>query len=415
MVAGAIMGINPKARKWVLGRHGWERKWKEKLQAADITAGQTLVWMHAASLGEFEQGSPLIEEIKKQYPGVKVVITFFSPSGYEVRKNYAGADVVGYLPFDGPLTAPAFVKMLEPSLVIWVKYDYWYYTLQAIYRRQIPLLLISGMFRPSQPFFKWYGKLHREMLQFFSHLFVQNDNAVALLKGVVKDDKVTVSGDTRFDAVLRLAENWQPNELVAKWLKQSPLTVVAGSTWPSDEEEMVHFIKSRPDIKWIIAPHNLEEDMLQDTLQLLEQPTRYSQLGKERQETPALSNVLLIDNVGMLRYLYKYGTVCYLGGGFTGSGIHNVLEAAVYGKPVIHGPEFSKYAEATGLLEAGGSFVVSSALTLESKLEELLGNPEKCADAGSKAESYVRQQAGAASAIMLWIQANLRFTNEKNR
>lgn len=414
--AGLAMGFNPKVRKWVQGRHGWQRQWKQKLEKAEISADSFVIWMHAASLGEFEQGSPVLESLSADYPHAKIVVTFFSPSGYEVRKDYRGAHATGYLPFDGPLTSPAFVQMLNPSLVLWVKYEYWYYVLQALHQRQIPLLLVSGTFRPSAPFFKWYGSMHRKMLQFFSHCFVQQAADAALIKAIVPAHKITVSGDTRFDAVSKTMQQWQAFEKLERWLGSNSPVVVAGSTWPSDEEELVHFVKTHTQVKWVIAPHDVAITSLNDTLALFEHPLQYSQLDQ-----PAVHNqrkwphVLVIDNVGMLRFLYRYASICYVGGGFTGSGIHNVLEAAVYGKPVIHGPEYQHYAEAIGLLETGGSVVVNSGLELEAKLDWLLQHPEEAAAMGTRAAGFVANQKGATAAIVQWVQENLLLTSEIKR
>lgn len=372
--------------------------------------------MHASSLGEFEQGRPLIESIRRDYPGAKLVVTFFSPSGYEARKHYTGADVLGYLPFDNKHDARQFVAMIHPSLVLWIKYEYWYYTLSAISQQKVPLLLVSGILRPDQPFFRWYGSLYRQMLGYFSHLFVQNEESAGLACSIIDKDKVTVSGDTRFDSVLEVARNWQPNKLVEGWLANAEQVVVAGSTWSQDEEEIVHYARTNPRIKWIIAPHNLEPNVLADTLQLFQQPVLFSQLvAGLATANPALPNVLIIDNVGMLRYLYNYASICYVGGGFTGDGVHNVLEAAVYGKPVIHGPEYEKYIEAVGLLEAGGSFEFESGLELEALLSKLWNNKQMITLASTAASNFVKKNAGASACILQWIQLNRLLTNSKNR
>lgn len=408
--------FNPKVKLWVEGRRHWRQQWQEKLQRAGIGPHDTVVWMHASSLGEFEQGRPLLEAIRHEDAAVKLVVTFFSPSGFEARKHYAGADVVGYLPFDNKQDASRFVAMLRPSLVLWIKYEYWYYTLQAIKQQQIPVLLVSGIFRPDQPFFQWYGSLHRKMLGYFSHLFVQNEESAALASRMLDSGKVTVSGDTRFDSVLEVARNWQPNRLVESWLGDAQQVIVAGSTWSQDEEEIVHYARTNPQVKWIIAPHNLEQNVLADTLKLFHNPVQYSQLeAGNAPSNPAIPNVLIIDNVGMLRYLYNYGSICYVGGGFTGDGVHNVLEAAVYAHPVIHGPEYDKYIEAVGLIEAGGSFEFESGLELETLLGKLWSDKQLMTMASTAAGHFVKTQAGAASRILQWIQLNRLLTKSKNR
>jgi 3-deoxy-D-manno-octulosonic-acid transferase len=344
------------------------------------------------------------------------VVTFFSPSGYEARKQYAGADVLGYLPFDNQQDAHQFVAMIHPALVLWIKYEYWYYTLRCLRDLQIPVLLVSGIFRPDQPFFRWYGNLYRQMLGFFTHLFVQNEESAALASRIIDSNKISISGDTRFDSVLEVARNWQPNVLVEKWLADAQKVVVAGSTWSQDEEEIVHYARTNPQVKWIIAPHNLEANVLADTLRLFQHPLRYSQLvaGIAASNT-ALANVLIIDNIGMLRYLYNYATVCYVGGGFTGDGVHNVLEAAVYAKPVIHGPEYEKYIEAVGLLESGGSFEFESGLELEELLGKLWNDKQLLTITGAAAGQFVKTKAGAAARILQWIQLNRLLTRSKNR
>lgn len=415
-IAIVVAAFSPKVRKWVLGRKNWQQQWSLKLTQSSIIDGQQVVWMHASSLGEFEQGSPLLESIKEKWPNSYIVVTFFSPSGYEVRKDYAIANAIGYLPFDHPVDAAKFVELIKPDLVIWVKYEYWYYTLSSIAEKKIPLLLVSGIFRKSQPFFKWYGEIHRNMLTFFSHFFVQNHEAAKLLKTFVHPSKTTVAGDTRFDSVIALAQDWRANDLVSGWIGNTSTVIVAGSTWPSDEEEIVHFAKMNPTIKWVIAPHHVDADSLKETCKLFEYPTLYSQISTQHDgKTALLPNVLIIDNVGMLKYLYKYGTVGYIGGGFTGDGIHNVLEAAIYGKPIIHGPEFSKFPEAQGLLDAGASIVINSALELENELAQLLSNKNKIVEMGKAASGFVHQHAGATTAIIQFIQENRLLTSEKKR
>ena len=413
--ARLLAPFSPKVKRWVLGRQGWRQQWQHKLAEAGIGAQDEVIWMHASSLGEFEQGRPLLDHMRQTYPHARFVVTFFSPSGYEVRKQYPGAHAIGYLPFDHPKAAGEFTDLLQPKLVLWIKYEYWYYTLQAIHSRGIPLLLISGIFRPGQPFFTWYGGLHRRMLSFFSHLFVQHEAAASLVSAVVGASRVTVAGDTRFDSVCETAEHWQAFPAVEHWLAGAARVVVAGSTWPSDEEEIVHYAKANPGVKWIIAPHNLDPRDREDTLRLFQHPLTYSRLVQGDAGQAPLENVLIIDNVGMLRYLYRYAHISYVGGGFTGDGVHNVLEAAVYGTPVIHGPEYAKFAEATGLLEAGGSFVITNSLELESLLEKLWQQPALLQQAGDAAASFVQKNAGATRRVLQWIQENRLLTSSKKR
>jgi 3-deoxy-D-manno-octulosonic-acid transferase len=396
---------NLKARKWLKGRHNWRKWWSAHLFEKGIEQHDDIVWMHASSLGEFEQGAPLLEAIRRTLPQVKIIVTFYSPSGYEVRKDYQGANLVGYLPFDHPRQSASFVRMINPSLVLWVKYEYWYYTLEAIQRQKIPLLLVSGIFRNNQPFFKWYGALYREMLGFFTHLFVQTETSRVLAASIIGEDNITVTGDTRFDRVAAIAANWQPVEGIAQWIDDATEVIVAGSTWPADEEELVHYFKTRKHLKLILVPHSVDESMLEATMVLYPQALKYSQLLQAPVEgKPMQSQILVIDNVGLLARLYRYGKIAYVGGGFTGDGVHNVLEAAVYGIPVVHGPEYEKYAEAMGLAEAGGSSVIENALQLEDVFNQLLHQPEIWAKASSASLDFVQSCTGATQKIMHYIQ-----------
>lgn len=411
-VAFCLMPFSPKITKWVKGRRNGWKQWSTLLTAARQLHTGPVIWMHASSLGEFEQGSPLLSAIHQQYPKALLVVTFFSPSGYEVKKHYSGAHCIGYLPFDGPVAAKRFVAMVQPDLVLWVKYDYWYFTLKAIHDQKVPLLLVSAMYRSNQPFFKWYGGMHRKMLGYFTHFFVQTTEAAALLSTVVSKEKMTTSGDTRFDAVVAVLQHWHGNPLIEQWIADTQWVIVAGSTWPSDEEKMVHYSKTYPQVKWIIAPHNIDETDIADSKVLFPNAICYSQLTKSK-ATPD-KNVLIIDNVGMLKYLYKYGQICYIGGGFTGDGVHNVLEAAVYSKPVIHGPEYSKYAEAIALEENGGSQIIETALELEALLQKWIAEPETLSRMGHTAGQYVQQYSGATQKVMNYIQANRLLTNDTN-
>lgn len=393
--AHLLSPFNSKARAWVLGQRTVWAHWHSQLQ--QLPANRPRVWMHCSSLGEFEQGRPVLEAIRRQSPDAMLLVTFFSPSGYEVRKHYPGADAIGYLPLDHPMLAARFVQLLKPDLVLWVKYEYWFYTLRALHRQQVPILLVSGMFRPNQPFFKWYGQLHRRMLTWFTHVFVQTAAAQKLVTPLLPASAVSLAGDTRFDSVLDTAAHWQPAVAVEQWLNGATRVLVAGSTWPADEEEMSHAANADNSIRWIIAPHHVDPASLADTCKLFQRHVRLSQLS---QESDNQCNVLIVDNVGMLRFLYQYGQICYVGGGFTADGIHNVLEAAVYGKPVIHGPEYSKFPEAEGLLTAGGSAVIESALELEALLKKLWNEPGYREQMGTAAAKYVNESAGATQRVL---------------
>lgn len=393
---------NPKARRWVRGRRGWRQQ-----VAALAAQPQPTIWMHCASYGEFEQGRPVLEALRQRYPHHRFVLTFFSPSGYEACKHYAGADNILYLPMDGVVTAKQFVTALNPTLVLWIKYDYWFYYLRQLRLQKVPVLLVSGIFRPGQPFFKSWGGLWRRMLGCFTAMFVQTEAAAGLLKDIGFSDTVIVGGDTRFDRVLAIAKQMAEIPGIADFCANQPV-VVAGSTWEEDEAELVHYARANTNVKFIIAPHEVDADNLQDVKKTFTGSLYYSELREGKK--PA-SNVLIIDNVGMLSKLYRYGTVCYVGGGFGDDGVHNVLEAAVYGKPVIFGPEYDKYIEAIELTEAGGAFSIEHALAFEKLLNELLLDTEALRQAGNAAANYVQQKAGATNAILHYVAEKRLLTN----
>ncbi|MBC7866204.1 MAG: 3-deoxy-D-manno-octulosonic acid transferase [Gloeobacteraceae cyanobacterium ES-bin-316] len=407
---------NVKAKSWVEGRKNWQNKielWKSADKkkynppaALPEAAAAKTIWMHCASLGEFEQGRPLLEALKTQWPGCKIVLTFFSPSGYEIRKHYEGADLVMYLPMDGAANAAAFVETINPSLVLWVKYEYWHYYLSALKKRKIPVLLISGIFRETQPFFAWYGSFWKNMLTCFHHLFVQTKASQELLRQIDFSANSTVAGDTRFDRVIAIAGS---HEAIASQVKQfcaNRPVIVAGSSWEEDEEELMHYTRTHPNVKFIIAPHETGKERIVDLQKEFPGSLLYSSfISKPFEESP-VSNVLIVDNVGTLARLYKYATIAYVGGGFNQSGIHNILEAAVYGKPVIFGPVYEKFAEARDLVEAGGAFSIENALELEALLSKLLENEEELSEAGRISEAYVRSHQGATASIMNYIQIN---------
>ena len=406
-----ISPFNKKARLWLTGR----KNIFELLGAQLADSEAKLVWFHCASLGEFEQARPLIELIRNQFPDNKILLTFFSPSGYEIRKNYPIADYVSYIPMDGPLNAQKFLGIVQPSLVIWVKYEYWLYYLTEIKKRNIPLLLVSGIFREGQPFFRWYGGLHRKMLSCFTWFFVQNDASKRLLGAIGLTENVTVCGDTRFDRVIEIASQFQQISTIDKFVNNKTV-IVAGSTWQEDEEELDHFANFHPDIKFIIAPHEIDEEHLKDIEKLYHRSVRCSVFESNTTEVGWLpefnkANVLLIDNIGMLASLYHYATIAYLGGGFGDDGVHNVLEAAVYGKPVIFGPVYEKYAEATGLVDCGAAFPVENSLELEKTLNNLLENDSAYREACSAAKEYVYANRGATEKITSFIQEKRLLTN----
>ncbi|HEV7782652.1 MAG TPA: glycosyltransferase N-terminal domain-containing protein, partial [Chitinophagaceae bacterium] len=386
--------FNPKAKKWIRGR----KKIFEKLEEA-IPAGEKIIWVHCASLGEFEQGRPVIEKLGVEYTGHKILLTFFSPSGYEIQKNYKGADWVFYLPLDGPRTAKRFLEIVHPSLVIFVKYEFWFYYLKKIKYRNIPLLLISALFRKDMSFFKWYGKLQRKMLSRFDHLFVQNASSKELVEEIGLGAICSVSGDTRFDRVLEIASAAKPIPEIEKFIAGNK-TIIAGSTWPEDEEvfQKAFFSLTDLSLKLIIAPHEINEKHITDIKKLFPDSVLFSELFIARNDAttqdPRLTTVLIIDNIGILSRLYQYATICYVGGGMKKNGVHNVLEAAVWYKPVLFGSFYHKYTEAVGLAASGGGLPFHNesgdGIMLKELIMGLLVNKEEYEARSEAAGEFVR-------------------------
>lgn len=405
-----IIGLgNAKARLWVSGR----KKLFERLSSAFYKNPHPVIWIHCSSLGEFEQGLPVLEGMKRSYPGHKILLTFFSPSGYEIRKNYQGADHIFYLPMDSPRNADRFLDIVQPSLVVFIKYEFWYYYLKEIRDREIPLLLVSGIFREGQPFFKWYGYLHRKMLTAFTCLLVQNAASARLLNSIGLTENVLISGDTRFDRVITIKNRFEPIPLIEQFC-EGHATIVAGSTWTEDDEELDHFANTHPETRWIIAPHAIESERLEECLRLYKHSMLYSAYRHAVENgipIPERINVLIIDNMGMLSRLYHYATIGYIGGGFGDDGIHNILEAAVYRIPVIFGPVYDKYAEAEEMIDEGGAFVIEDALELEEQLQQLLQQKELYQKAAAAAGDYVQAKAGATEKVLGFIQEKRLLTS----
>jgi 3-deoxy-D-manno-octulosonic-acid transferase len=368
--------------------------------------------MHCASLGEFEQGRPLLEAIKKANPATLICVSFFSPSGYEVQKNYVGADNVYYLPIDSKKNAATFLDIVEPDIVLWVKYEYWHYYLQAVKERAIPLLMVSGLFRQQQSFFAWYGTFWRNMLPSFTHFFVQNQESVNLLHSISAQLPVSISGDTRFDRVIEIAQQVKHLLPIQQFCGDSKV-IVAGSTWDDDEAELVHFVKANAAIKFIIAPHEIGQANLKEVKATFAGAIFYSEwlLMDEASKKAHVGNVLIIDNIGMLSSLYYYADITYVGGGFNAGGIHNVLEAGVYGKPVIIGPVYSKFAEAVDLVDAGAVFSIENAVELESVLNKLLQDETALKKAGAIAKDYAYSKAGATQTILQYVYEKRLLTS----
>ncbi|MEO8404278.1 MAG: glycosyltransferase N-terminal domain-containing protein, partial [Chitinophagaceae bacterium] len=377
---------------------------------AAISGQQKVIWMHCASLGEFEQGRPLLERLKIQYPDYKFLLTFFSPSGYEVRKDYKGADWIFYLPMDGAKNARRFLEIINPSLVIFVKYEFWYYYLKKIKYRNIPLLLVSALFWKEMSFFKWYGGLQRKMLSRFDHLFLQDEASKKLIDDIGYSAITSISGDTRFDRVIEIAEKAEPIPVIEQFIDGNK-TIIAGSTWSEDEAVLKQTMETinDPSLKLIIAPHEINEKHLASIKEFFPTSVRLSQHLTFNIQ-PSTPNILIIDNIGLLSRLYQYAWVTYIGGGF-GKGIHNTLEAAVYGKPVIFGPTFHKFKEAADLIKNGGAITISNAEDCIKVVKELLENPEKQAASATASGKYVNARRGASAKIIQYIQEKRLLIN----
>ncbi|MFA6744960.1 MAG: glycosyltransferase N-terminal domain-containing protein [Bacteroides graminisolvens] len=356
------------------------------------------IWFHAASLGEFEQGRPLIEKIRAKYPDYKILLTFFSPSGYEVRKNYRGADVVCYLPFDKPRNVKKFLDISNPVMAFFIKYEFWKNYLDELNKRRIPVYSVSSIFRKDQIFFKWYGGTYRNVLKNFDYLFVQNEASRRFLSKI-GINKVTVVGDTRFDRVLQIREEAKELPLVEKF-KGDSFTLVAGSSWGPDEDLFLEYFNTHPEMKLIIAPHVIDENHLVEIISKLKRPyVRYTRADERNVQK---ADCLIIDCFGLLSSIYRYGEVAYIGGGF-GVGIHNTLEAAVYGIPVVFGPKYHKFMEAKQLIEAQGAFSISNYEELSSLFDRFLTDEHFHRETGSNAGFYVTNNAGATDKVLSMI------------
>jgi len=386
-----ISVFNEKARLFVQGRKNWQANLKSK-----IDTGAKYIWFHCASLGEFEQGRPVIEELKNQFPEYKIVLTFFSPSGYEIRKNYPLADVVTYLPIDTKSNATAFLNMVNPEKVFFVKYEFWYFYISELKKRNIQLFIISAIFRENQQFFKEtpVGKWYRKMLFKVEHFFIQNEKSGELLK-TVGISNFTVSGDTRFDRVATIANSAKEIPVVEKF-KGDSLLIIAGSTWKPDEELLAEFI-NQSGLKFIIAPHEVSEGNINRIHQLLKKPA--ISFSKVTESEIDRFQVLIIDSVGLLSSLYRYGNLAYIGGGF-GVGIHNILEAATFGLPVIFGPNYKKFKEAVDLTNDGGAISISNFDELRQALINLINDEIKRNKGSEICSNYVAKNVGSTQIII---------------
>ena len=383
--------FNRKARMTRVGQ--W---YTNRILRKNIDRNARYIWFHAASLGEFEQGRPMMEAIKKRFSGYKILLTFFSPSGYEVRKNYEGADVICYLPFDTPYKVRKFITLANPSVAVFIKYEFWLNYLTELKKRNVKTYLISAVFRPNQLFFKWYGRWYRKALLCYEYLFVQDEASKKLLSsyGITN---VEISGDTRFDRVLEIRQNARLLPDVEIFTQNERFILIVGSSWPEDEGIIIPYFNSHPEIRLIIAPHDINREHLLYIQSLLSRPS--TRLSEATQETLQTNDCLIIDSIGLLSSIYRYGDVSYIGGGF-GRGIHNTLEAAVYGIPVIFGPKYQKFKEANGLIACGGGFSVANQTTFTNCMNRLISDNELLRKAGAAASDFVHEKVGATEKIL---------------
>lgn len=399
-LAKCISPLNEKAKNWVTGQRF---VWSE-IEALSMKKKGAVIWVHCASYGEFEQGLPFIEALKIKYPDDQIWLTFFSPSGYLHRKNDPAVDFVSYLPFDGPESAKRFIECIQPKLIVFVKYEYWYYYLNIAAEKQIPTVLLSAIFRPDQIIFKWYGDFYRKMVALFSVIFVQDERSYQLITPMLPNTPIVLTGDTRFDRVVANAKNPINIDWIKK-LSKDPL-LVAGSTWALDHLVLEKIKQNQHSLNWIIVPHHVDKKSIEQCQAIL---PRAITLTKFLKSTEIRTNniILIIDQIGLLRNLYQYADIAYIGGGFGKEGVHNVLEAAVYGKPVIWGPNDQKYPEAIGLRKAGGGFSFKNAYQMSDVINQLLEDTSFRNKVGVKSKEFVASQTGATTLAIEYIHENL--------
>lgn len=407
LILPLLARFNAKLQRFVEGRKTvWDTLEKE-LHGRDNT-----LWFHAASLGEYEQGLPVMEQIKLKYPNHTLVLTFFSPSGYEVRKNNTVADITVYLPLDTPDNAQRFLQTVHPKMAFFIKYEFWPNYLKQLRTRAIPTFLISGIFRPDQVFFKVYGGFYRKALHTFTHFFVQNDLSKTLLQSIgIK--AVSVSGDTRFDRVNAVLQRENTLDFMDLFT-QDATTIVIGSSWPKDEELLAHYINEAPEtLKFVLAPHNIKTEQLNAFEAQLKRPSvRYSQ-----RDSLSLQDysILIVDTVGLLTKIYAYADIAYVGGGYGQPGVHNVLEPATFGIPIVVGPHYEHFAEATALVHLGGCVSISNASELKSILDAWIANSKERKEKGTLCATFVQKNTGATEHIVTYITTNYKptLTHEK--
>jgi 3-deoxy-D-manno-octulosonic-acid transferase len=395
--------FHPKANLWHVGQ---QTVWTG-LESTMRVNQKPVAWIHTASMGEFEQGRPIIEAFKNQYPNYFILVTFYSPSGYEVRKNTPGIDFVSYLPFDGAYASTRFLDLVQPKIALFVKYEFWYFYLEGLRKRGIQTLLVSGIFRPNQSFFQWYGGFFRHMLRTFDHLFVQNNSSKDLLESI-GINRVTVAGDTRFDRVLANARNSAPWDVLTKFVNDQAFIVV-GSAWQADMDCIIPLIKSHAfPVKWVIVPHEIHAAELQSWKNQLAVPVMFS-TGDFVKD----AHVLIVDEVGRLSTLYRGATFAYIGGAF-GAGLHNTLEAAVYGPTVFFGNKnYQKFHEAVDLVSLGLAFPIADSVSLEKQMRTIFEDDDVLVNKQVMSRNYVALQAGATNRIMAYIeQSNKAYVTQ---
>lgn len=382
---------NSKAKSWILGRKNIFHKIKEQVNTEKNTA-----WFHVSSLGEFEQGKPVIEAFRSKYPNYQIILTFFSPSGYEIRKNYEGADAVFYLPTDSEKNAKRFIQLVKPKIAFFVKYEYWFNYLNELNKNNIPTYIFSAIFRKNQLFFKWYGSWYRKMLYNFSLLFVQNQESLELLKSIGVTN-VEVGGDTRFDRVYQISKECKEIIEIEQFCSSNKV-IVAGSTWEKDEQMLEKYMSTLGDnFKLIIAPHEIHPSNIQRIQKLFNEKC----ICFSEKESPLMkeAQVLIIDSIGLLSSLYKYGQVAFIGGGF-GNGIHNTLEPATYGIPVVFGPKYHKFQEAKDLIKENAAFTIQNQEEFNTVLNNLLKNDLERQKYGDSALNYVNKMRGGTQLLL---------------
>ena len=395
MLVVLVSAFNTKAKQFYRGRKGiWARI------KSQVEPGVDIIWFHCSSLGEFEQGRPVIEAIKQNKPNAKILLTFFSPSGYEVRKNFSGVDYIFYLPLDTRSNASRFIKMVNPAMVIFIKYEFWYHYLNELKKKNIPTYLVSAIFRSDQVFFKPYGGWYRKFLKSFTYFFVQNQQSRELLEKIGFTN-VVVTGDTRFDRVVRVAADAKSIPIVVSFVGNHKV-LVAGSTWPRDEDVILPLINKFPELKVVVVPHEVTESHVNDILS--KTPVRAVRFTKTNTEDVKQARILVVDTIGLLSSIYRYGYIAYIGGGF-GVGIHNTLEAAACGIPVIFGPNYNKFQEAKDLIACKAGFSIKTYDELEDLLNLLLFDKNFYQLSASEAKQFVNSNVGATKEILKVIAA----------